>query len=236
MGRISNIILIVITVLSLGIALGVLIKYRNVENKDIAKEVTVASEAAPELIDESESYQASMAGPGFESTDESELTYSNDPFEESLDSVETAEHVKSILKGYFSYQIRRSGHETIFKPFDDKIRNIPSSINYSQYTGYARDALPPEVQKILANSGDFPYELIENIINNFQLVNCQKGVSYSSKIMYTCSFILPTLDGTGLYTQVSRIPVNGIPVNIMPSSFEVKIIKEEAGYTVESFD
>lgn len=228
MGKTSklNLVLILITILSLGITVGILIKYRTSKNNDITKEMTVASEAEPELtnesVEESESYDTPMAE--VEPLPESEMASLSNPFD-SLDSPETGEFVKSLLKEHFAYQVSQSHFGTVPKPFNDKLRNLPSSIDYSQY-GYGKAPPPPEVQKILKNFIHFPYDVIESVISNFQLVNCEKGVSYNSKIMYTCNFILPTLDGTGLTTQGHRIP----------NDFKVEIIQYENGYRIESFE
>ena len=217
-----NLILILVTILSLGIAVGVLIKDKKSENNTIDKEMTVASEVKDEPVEESKAYDTPM---GYaEPIAEYQMTAQSNPFNNSLDSPETGEYVKSILLEYFAYEANQSRLGTIYKPFEDKIHNLPSTIDYSQY-GYGKATPPPEVQKILENSTQFPYDVIELITNNLQLVNCEKTVSYNSKIQYTCSLILNTLDGTGLDSEINRVPTN----------FEVKLIQVEVGYSVESF-
>jgi hypothetical protein len=212
-----NLILVLITILSIGIALGVLIKYRKSENTDITKEITVTSENEP--VDESESYDAPPMGE-VEPLPESEMASLSNPFDKSLDSPETGEFVKSILRESFAYQVNQSSFGKISKPFNDKIRNFPVGVNDE-----INEKTIEEVLKLRKDSVWFNYEQIESIINNFQLVNCQKGVAYNSKIMYTCSFILSTLEGTGVDTESNRLPNN----------FLVKLIQQEVGYTVESF-
>ncbi|MBJ9901175.1 hypothetical protein [Acinetobacter bereziniae] len=221
MGKISklNLILLVISIISIGTTVFVLLQNREPKNENITKEVTVASETESRDSGITDTPMAML-----ESINESEIDLSSNPFEQSLDSPETGEFVKSILREYFFYETSRSRLGTIYKPFKDKIRNLPSTIDYSQF-GYGKAPPSAEVQKILDNSAHFSYELIESIIINFQFVNCSKGVSYNSKIMYTCNFILPTLDGTGLDAEINRIPTN----------FEVKLIEESVGFSVGSF-
>lgn len=221
-----NLILILVTILSLGVAIGVLIKYKKSENNVVDKEMTVASEVKSEVkdepVEESKAYDTPM---GYvEPVAEYQMTAQSNPFNNSLDSPETGEYVKSILLEYFAYKANQSRLGTVYKPFNNKIQNLPSTIDYSQY-GYGKATPPPEVQKILENSTQFPYQVIELIINNLQLVSCEKTVSYNSKIQYTCSLILHTLDGTGLDSEINRVPTN----------FEVKLIQEEVGYSVQSF-
>lgn len=222
-----NLVLILVTIISLGIAVGVLIKDRKSENNAIDKEMTVTSEAKSELtnesVGESKAYDTPMSYA--EPVTEYQMTAQSNPFNSSLDSPETGEYVKSILLEYFSNKASQARSGTVYDPFHGKLRNLPSTIDYSQY-GYGKAHLPPEVEKIIDNSRNFPYETIEPIINNFQFVNCEKGVSNSSKIGYKCRFILPSLDGTGLDTQLNRVP----------SNFEVYIVQEKIGYTVGYFE
>lgn len=228
MGKTSklNLILILITILSLGIALGVLIKYRTSENNDITREMTVASEAEPtnEPVDESESYNTTMGE--VEPLPESEMASLSNPFENSLDSPETGEFVKSLLKQYFAYQISQSQFQKFHKPFGDRLLNIPSNINWNQFRYYDPSPSSVEARKIWDSKTNFPYEVIESVINNFQLANCTKEV-VMSKIGYRCSLILPTLEGTGLAEPNFT--------NHVPTDFKVTIIQEENGYGVTDF-
>lgn len=227
MGKLSkiNIILIIVTVLSIGITIGILIKYNQVQNlksENEAIEETDSYENSPmgnvEPIEESTSYENTPMG-AVEPIKEFDPSIS--PFDESIDLATTGEFVKSLLQENFLYKINQSNSGTIYKPFGDKIRNFPSAIDYSQIG--SGKALPPEVQEVLDNSARFDYELIHNVINNFQLVKCEKGISRTSRIMYECSFILPNLDGTGLEDQVVNRGPNNFTVNIMelPIGYEV---------------
>lgn len=232
MGKASNLILILVTILSLGIAIGVLIKNRKSENNTIDKEMTVASETKSEIINESIEESTAYDTPidSVEPIAEYEMTAQSNPFNNSLQSQETGEYVKSILLEYFSYQASRSESGTVYKPFENKIKNLPSNIDYSKYGytkyGYNEANQSPELREILRNSAYFSYDLIQSIVNNFQLVTCEKGVSYSAKIKYKCSFILNTLDGTGLDSEINKVP----------RSFEISLIQEKVGYSISAFD
>ena len=84
-----NLILILVTILSLGIAVGVLIKDKKSENNTIDKEMTVASEVKDEPVEESKAYDTPM---GYaEPIAEYQITAQSNPFNNSLDSPETRE-------------------------------------------------------------------------------------------------------------------------------------------------
>lgn len=212
-----NLILIIISIISIGITIIVLLENRKKESENTTMEI-------PEPITESENTNTVMAAMP-EPIIESEEDLSVNPFDKSLSSPETGEFVKSLINEYFYNETNQSRNGTIYQPFKKKIRNIPSSIDYNNI-GYGMPPPSEEVQKIINNDSHFHYEAIEPVIDNLQLVNCEKVITRSSKVGYLCGFILPSLDGTGLNQQINRVPTN----------FEVLIVKEELGYSMGYFE
>lgn len=207
-----NLILIIITILSIGIAIGVVTKDRKVESLPESTEIKTIPK--PEILSDSTANSNSFSS-----------SSSNDVFDKSLDSPETSDFVKELIKEYFKNELSKSPNGKLLKPFGMKILNLPANVDYGTFA-YNQPPQSEEIQRIRENMRSFDYETVASVVNNFQLVFCEKGISNSSKILYTCGFILPTMEGTGLNPRDNRVPQN----------FRVTVIKEEYGYRMANLN
>lgn len=218
MGKISklNLILIVISIISIGIAIFALLENKKLKSGSVDEEVMVASEIESDKEIEDTETSLPMAMPE-EYVDESQIDFENS------NSIETVNFVKKLIREYFQSELLKSSNSNgkLFKPFGMKVLNLPDNVDYGTFE-YNQAPQSEEIQEIRKNIRYFDYETVSNVVGNFQLVDCDKGVSRLSQIIYTCDFILPSVEGTGLSTVENRVAQN----------FRVTIVQESYGYRV----
>jgi len=151
---------------------------------------------------------------------------SEDPFQHGLDSPETGEFIKNLIKDYFYIEAMNKSNKKVREPFGSKLINVPNTMIDYHTAVYNPEARTEEFYEVQKNILYFDHNTISSIIDNFQLVNCEKGVTRSSKIAYDCAFILSDLVNTGLNEVENRGPWN----------FRVLVVQQDSGYEVTSIE
>lgn len=203
MSRSFNPLLLLLTILSVGTTIFVLIDNKNIE---------VKSEDVHKSIPSSE-VEKSDKDLGLEQIEEkSDVGISQDdsanPFDEGLESPKAEKFIKGLLQDAFvsmSNSSPQSDH-VLYMPFEDKILNIAEGVSLNSI-----EASPVEERKIiLERSRHFTLDEALKVTDNFELFQCKKSLTSESDPLYKCRFVLRTLDGTGLISEqrVNRLPLN----------------------------
>lgn len=168
-----NLILIIITTICVVVTIFTVIESRKIEPEIKSSiEAVAESNTEPEPTSESEAMAAANAAAEFINGSSTNI------FDKSLDSPETGEFVKSLIKEDFYNKTVEARDGKLHRPFDTKI--------------------------ILQDTERFDYETIVKVIDNLQLVTCSKYVTRLSKVGYNCGFILPSVVDTLLNAQANQ--------------------------------
>lgn len=215
-----NIVLIATTAVAIIIAIYALLKVNKTEPaSSMQVEPEMIAKPKPEPVNEPKIVNNS------ESINEPVEVNEEDPFSNGFDSMEATGFVQSLLQEYFHNEAMTSSDQKIREPFGRKIRNIPNTIDYRTQV-YNPEARTEEFFEVQKNISYFDFNTISSVIDNIQLVNCDKTLTRSSKLAYDCTLLLPDIDESGLNETENKGPWN----------FRVLIVKQDSGYQVTRFE
>ncbi|OTG93230.1 hypothetical protein [Acinetobacter sp. ANC 4973] len=213
-----NIVLIVTTAIAVIIAIYALLKINKTEPASIQVE--------SEMIAKSETVNEPKIVNNSESVSESVEINEEDPFSNGFDSIEATGYVQNLLQEYFYNKAMNSSDKKVREPFGRKIINVPNTIIDYRKQVYNPQTRTEEFFEVQKNISYFDFDTISSVINNFQLVNCDKTLTRNSKLAYDCILLLPDIYESGLNETENKGPWN----------FRILIVKQDSGYEVTSFE
>ena len=142
---------------------------------------------------------------------------SDSPLYENLSLLETESFIKDLIKKNYRYDFNIDGN-FYWKPFDNKILNLKSERDHLSFARSQEDYTVKEMAAL-----KFSKEEFNSIIDELELVNCQKTI-IDSRVAYVCGFILNNLSNTGIVQNTNT------DLNLLPQSFTINIIKYDDNY------
>lgn len=216
-----NIVLIATTAVAIIIAIYALLKVNKTEPaSSMQVEPEMIAKSKPEPVNEPKIVNNS------ESINEPVEVNEEDPFSNGYDSMEATGFVQSLLQEYFYNKAMTSSDEKVREPFGRKIVNVPNTIDYRTQV-YNPETRTEEFFEVQKNISYFDFNTISSVIDNIQLVNCDKTLTRSSKLAYDCILRLPDIYESGLNETENKGPWN----------FRVLIVQQDSGsYQVTRFE